>query len=50
MLSGIIPYDVVSGSDITPCKKMDKSLVVYRLVALRYDSQLQCCIKDCNNT
>ena len=25
-----LSYDVVSGSEITPCNKMDKALVVYR--------------------
>ena len=26
----ILSYDVTSGSEITPCKKIDKPLVVYR--------------------
>ena len=26
-----LSYDVVSGSEITPCNKIDKPLVVYRL-------------------
>ena len=26
----ILSYDVASGSEITPCNKMDKPLVVYR--------------------
>ena len=25
-----LSYDVASGSEITPCNKIDKSLVVYR--------------------
>ena len=27
---GILSYDVMSGSEITPCIKIDKPLVVYR--------------------
>ena len=26
----ILSYDVASGSEITPCNKIDKTLVVYR--------------------
>ena len=36
----LLSYDVESGSDITPCIKIDKALVVYRfLVTLRSDSR-----------
>ena len=28
-----LPYDVASGSEITPCIKIDKPLVVYRFSA-----------------
>ena len=30
MLDSILSYDVASGSEITPCNKIDKPLVVYR--------------------
>ena len=30
-LLSVLSYDVASGSEITPCNKIDKPLVVYRL-------------------
>ena len=36
-----LSHDVMSGSDITPCNKMDKPLVVYRFCIISND-----CIKD----
>ena len=30
MLYNLLSYDVASGSEITPCNKIDKPLVVYR--------------------
>ena len=32
-----LSYDVASGSEITPCNKIDKPLVVYRFSGKRYD-------------
>ena len=31
IFKAILSYDVASGSEITPCNKIDKPLVVYRL-------------------
>ena len=30
MIERLLSYDVAPGSEITPCNKIDKSLVVYR--------------------
>ena len=30
VLDPCLPYDVASGSEVTPCNKIDKPLVVYR--------------------
>ena len=30
MFESVLSYDVASGSEITPCNKIDKPLVVYR--------------------
>ena len=30
IIEGVLSYDVASGSEITPCNKIDKPLVVYR--------------------
>ena len=32
-----LSYNVTSGSEITPCNKMDKPLVVYRFYGKGYD-------------
>ena len=32
----ILSYDVASGSEITPCNKINKPLVVYRLEVYRF--------------
>ena len=32
-----LSYDVASGSEIMPCNKIDKPLVVYRFYEKRYD-------------
>ena len=33
----ILSYDLASGSEITPCIKIDKPLVVYRFFGKHYD-------------
>ena len=35
----VLSYDVTSTSEITPCNKIDKPLVVYRIFGKRYAVQ-----------